>query len=177
MNNDTPFRQRAVWGVVLASTLTLVAPGAQARGLAVQDLTTIERAVTEALGPGFIGRAEPGRIDTMCPSCAGEPIVGVRIGVQNDGTEQRVRSGRTSVADLERICQAKSSECRISALDVAPAVGWVSSYPIGESAGATAVVIQNGDLLTIRSIATDAASARGSIEKLLQLVREKFVGR
>ncbi|TRW17168.1 hypothetical protein [Glacieibacterium frigidum] len=161
----------------LASVAMLAPAGAFSKGLAVKDLTTIERAVTEALGPGFIGRAAPARIDLMCASCAGEPIVGVQIGVQNDGTEQRVRAGQTKIDDLERICRARSPECRISALDVAPAVGWVSSYRVGDTAGATAIVIRDGDLLTIRAIARDAASARRIVDTLLPLVKERVVGR
>jgi hypothetical protein len=169
-------KRRMSWRTLLASAAMLVAAGAGARGLAVADLRTIERAVIEAIGPGFIGRAEPSRIDMMCSACAGEPIVGVQIGKQDDGTEQRVRSGRTTIKDLERLCRARSPECRITPLDVAPAVGWVSSYPIGETAGATAVVIQDGQLLTIRSIATDAASARRNVDKLMPLIRTEVIG-
>jgi hypothetical protein len=177
VRGDATPKRRMIWRAVIASAATLGAAGADARGLAVTDLRTIERAMIEALGPGFIGRAEPSRIDMICSDCAGGPIVGVQMGAQNDGTEQRVRSGRTTIEDLERLCRASSPECRISALDVAPAVGWVSSYPIGENAGATAVVIQDGGLLTIRSLATDADAARRNVDRLMPLVRERVIER
>lgn len=153
-----------------------VAP-AEARGLAAKDLTTVERAVLDKLGPGFDARAEPNRIDLICTGCAGAPMIGIQLGRQDDGTEGRVRSGQTRIADLERLCQARSSECRLSALDVAPAVGWVSGYAFGGTAGATAVIIRDGDLLTIRSLATDAATARRGIDKLLPLIRSRLIGR
>lgn len=177
MRDAVALGRGAMRRAALVATAMLAAAGAHAHRLAVKDLRTVERAVTEALGPGFVGRAAPTRIDLICSSCAGEPIVGIRIGTQDDGTEQRVRAGRTTMADLERICRARSPECRITALDVAPAVGWVSSYPVGDGAGATAVVIRDGDLLTIRSIATDATSARANIDKLMPLVNNRIVGR
>jgi hypothetical protein len=148
---------------------------AQAQGFATDDLTGVEAAVTSALGRGFAGRAKTSRLTLTCSSCTGKPIIDILLGQQNDGTEKRLRSGETKVSDLERLCQQSSPECRLSALDVAPAVGWITSYPIGDNAGATAIVLQDGDLLTIRSLAKDAATARRSIDKLMPLIRTHVI--
>jgi hypothetical protein len=156
--------------------LAFSAPSAHARGLATQDLTPLGAVAAKALGTGFNHRAEPGRLTLDCADCAGEPIVDILLGRQADGTEDRVRSGATTIADLERICQSCSSTCRVSAMNVSPAVGWVSAYPIGQGAGATAVVIRGGDLLTIRSVARDPVTARRSIDRLLPMVRAQIVG-
>jgi hypothetical protein len=149
----------------------------QAQNIPDRDLTKTQSAAEAALGKGFISRAEPARLDLTCPSCAGSPIIGIQIGRQADGTEERIRSGETKIGDLERLCRARSPECRIEALEVRPAVGWVSSYQLGEIAGATAVVILNGELLTIRSLADSPAHARGNIDRLLPVVRKEVIGR
>jgi len=145
-------------------------------GFATKNINAIDGEVLALLGPGFVSAPRPGKLAYSCPGCASEAVVGIEFGRQVDGTEGRVRSGETKIEDLEKQCQARSPECRIEALDAGPAVGWVSSYTLGSSQGATAVLIRDGDLLTIRSVANDAATARGTLDKLLPLVRAKIVG-
>jgi len=145
-------------------------------GFATKNINSLDGEVLELLGPGFIGAPRPGKLAYTCPDCVGQPVLGIEFGRQVDGTEGRVRSGETKIEDLEKQCQARSPECRIEALDAGPAVGWVSSYAIGKDQGATAVLIRDGDLLTIRSVANDAAMARANLDKLLPLVREKIIG-
>lgn len=106
----------------------------------------------------------------------GEPIVSIQLGRQVDGTEQRVRSGATRIADLERLCQARSTACTLSALDVAPAVGWLTAYPLGGSAGVTVVMIRDGEMLTLRCIADDPVPARAFVDRLLPVLRASVVG-
>ncbi|MFS2111112.1 hypothetical protein ACCC88_15585 [Sphingomonas sp. Sphisp140] len=145
-------------------------------GFATKNINSLDGEVLALLGPGFVSAPRPGKLAYSCPDCAGQPILGIEFGRQVDGTEGRVRSGETKIEDLQAQCQARSPECRIEALDAGPAVGWVSSYAIGEDQGATAVLIRDGDLLTIRSVANDAALARANLDKLLPLVREKIIG-
>ena len=104
-------------------------------------------------------------------------MIDILLGRQTDGTEERVRSGETSMAELERLCQSRSPSCRLAALEVAPAVGWITTYPIGSMAGSTADIFRGGDLLTIRSLATDAETARGNAERLVKTVGAKIVGK
>ena len=157
--------------------MLFIATGATAQGLAIKDLTDLGHAVSSALGAGFEARAEPQRITLACMTCGGEPVVDVLIGRQADGTEERVRSGTTSMADLQQICRTRSPHCTVAKLDVTPAVGWVSGYKLGDRAGATAIIIRDGDLLTVRSLAQDPASARQAIDRLLPLIRARVVGR
>lgn len=163
-------------GFILPLLAGIAATAAGARGFIVKDLTSQGKAAAAALGTGFQLRATPTRLILHCQSCAGEPVIDLVLGAQLDGTEDRVRSGKTTMADLERLCRARSEQCRITALDVKPAVGWVSSYPIGERAGATAVIIRDGQLLTIRSVANDPAQTRRNIERLIPLARSRIVG-
>jgi hypothetical protein len=163
--------------LVMILIAAIVPVHAQAQGFATNDLTRIEASVTSALGQGFDGRAKSNRLTITCPSCTGKPIIDILLGQQNDGTEKRLRSGETKVSDLERLCKLNSPECRLSGLDVAPAVGWVTSYPIGDNAGATAIVLQDGDLLTIRSLAKNAPTARRNIDKLMPLIRTHVIGK
>ncbi|MDO7843963.1 hypothetical protein [Sphingomonas immobilis] len=156
---------------LIAAALLLLPVPAQAEGFAVHDLTTVATDLQKALGDGFVERAEPTRVTLTCPSCAGAPIIDVLIGRQTDGTEQRIRSGETKIARMEALCREREPACRLVALDVAPAIGWITAYPMGDHAGATAVVLRDSDLLTIRSIAGNAATARAHADKLLAVAR------
>jgi hypothetical protein len=147
-----------------------------AEGFATKNINSLDAEVLALLGPGFISAPRPGKLAYSCPDCAGQPILGIEFGRQVDGTEGRVRSGETKIEDLEKQCQARSPECTLTALDAGPAIGWVSNYAIGSDRGATAVLIRDGDLLTIRSVANDADMARANLDKLLPLVREKIIG-
>ena len=149
---------------------------AWAEGFADKDVARLETVASRALGEGFSGQARDGRLILTCFGCSGEPTVSIEFGRQNDGTEQRIRAGTTTIADLERLCRLRSDDCRMSALDVAPAVGWVSRWTIGSSAAATAILIRDGDLLTIRSIAADAETARRHVDALLPVVRTSIIG-
>jgi hypothetical protein len=155
----------------------LAATSAHAQGFATSDLAALGKSAAAALGPGFAFRAEPSRLTLACDTCAGEPIVDVILGKQADGTEARVRSGATTIADLEKLCRSRDDACRMSALDVGAAVGWVSSYPAGDREGATAVIILDGQLLTVRALATDLDTARAAITRLLPLIRSTIIAR
>ena len=153
----------------------LVSTAAQAEGFVVDDLTGVAGDLRAALGSGFTQKAEPKRVTLACTNCADKPVVDVQLGRQTDGTEQRVRSGQTTIASLEKQCQSKSPSCTISRLDVSPAVGWISTYSTGATAGSTAVMLRDGDMLVVRSIASDAAVARRNAEKVVAAAR-KVIG-
>jgi hypothetical protein len=163
--------------IILTGVIMLVALGAKAQGFAVGNLTLVVSEANAALGGSFQSRPEPKRLTLMCPTCRGQPMIDILLGRQTDGTEERVRLGETSMAQLEGLCQSRSPSCRLAALEVAPAVGWITTYPIGSMAGSTAVILRGGDLLTIRSLATDAETARGNAERLVKTVGAKIIGK
>lgn len=161
-----------------AAAVSLAISPAQAEGFAIKDLSQVSTDATSALGDRFVHRAAPQRLILTCPTCEGAPALDILLGRQADGTEERFRSGQTTVARLEELCKAKSPECTIRALDVAPAVGWISAYPLGGAmSGSTAVILRDGDLLTVRSIASDGAVARRNAETIVKAVAPKIIGR
>jgi hypothetical protein len=162
---------------LIVALLCLAAVPARAEGFAIRDLTAVAGEAKASLGEGFVARAEPQRLTLMCPGCEGAPMIDLLLGRQADGTEERVRAGRTSLAQLEAICRSRSPDCRLSALSVAPAVGWVSAYTAGSGAGATAVILRDGDLLTIRSLAGSPAAASRQVDVLARAVAPRIVGR
>jgi hypothetical protein len=81
------------------------------------------------------------------------------------------------MARLEALCRSRSPTCKLSALEVAPAVGWITTYPTATGAGSTAIVLRDGDLLTIRSLAADEPAARRNAEKTLAAIVRKVVGK
>ena len=95
----------------------------RAEGFATRDLAGLAKDMERILGPDFISRTEDGKVAFSCLSCPGSPIVGVALGRQDDGTEQRVREGKTTIEQLRALCRARDPNCELAALDVAPAVG------------------------------------------------------
>ncbi|MBX9930919.1 MAG: hypothetical protein K2Y56_05200 [Methylobacterium sp.] len=163
--------------ILVIGVLCLAGGAAQAEGFAVRDLRTIKSEISAALDRRFTLRAEAKRLTLTCPDCEGAPIIDILLGRQDDGTEARVRSGETTMARLEALCQARSPDCRLSPLSVAPAVGWITTYAIASTAGSTAIILHGGDLLTIRSLASDRAVASGNAERLASSVAPRIVGR
>jgi hypothetical protein len=146
-------------------------------GFAIKDLRKLKGNVATVLGPGYIARVDSARITLMCASCAAAPAIDVLLGRQNDGTEARVRAGTTTIAQLDSTCRSRSPTCRIAALRVTPAVGWISGYRFGSQFANTVVVIRDGDLLTVRSIASDSATARRNADRMVARVVPLIVGR
>ncbi len=162
---------------LIVALLCLAGAPAYADGFAIRNLTVIAADAGTALGPGFVSRAAPERLTLMCTTCEGAPLVDLLLGRQTDGTEERVRAGRTSMAQLEAICRERSPDCRVSGLPVAPAIGWATTYGVGSSAGATAVILRGGDLLTIRAFAGSREAAARQVEILARTVAPRIVGR
>lgn len=161
---------------LLISILLLAMAQVHAAGFAVSDLSSIAADVNAALGTGFSHKAESKRILLMCTDCKGEHIIDIQIGRQDDGTEQRVRSGQTPISTLEKLCQGKNPSCELSKLNVAPAVGWISSWKMDPKQVSTVIIILDGDLLTIRSIASDN-TAQSYAEKTLAAVSHRLFGK
>lgn len=160
----------------LSLILALLAGSAAADGFAMPDLTGIT-VDTVAFGPNYIQRAEPGRITIACLDCGADFIaIDVLMGRSTDGTEGRYRSGETTLADMEAICASGDPTCRLEAIEVGDAVGWVSVYEGFPGPGSTAALFLDGDLLTIRSIAPDTALARENADIALRTVAPQIVG-
>lgn len=158
------------------AVLVFVSTEARADGFGVRDLAAIAPEVSAALGSGFSAKSETQRLTLICPKCDGEPTIDLQLGRQTDGTEERVRSGQTPIARLEMLCQERNPSCRLTGLDVTPAVGWISTYAMGPMFASTVVIMRGGDLLTIRSLASNAEAARGNAEKVVQAVRSRLIG-
>jgi hypothetical protein len=160
----------------LTVALGTLATAAIAEGFATRDLTTVT--VDQAAFPplDWLARAEPDRLTLMCTTCAGLVAVDILIGRQDDGTEGRIRSGETTMADMEAVCQANDAACRLTGLDVGPAVGWQTVWPRGSGFGSTVIAIRDGDLLTVRAVADTAAVAEQVAADALAAVGLSVIG-
>jgi hypothetical protein len=163
--------------VLAIAALALIAGEAHADGFVVRDLATIAPEVSAALGSGFDPRSEAQRLTLICAKCEGDPTIDLQLGRQTDGTEERVRSGRTPIARLEKLCQERNPSCRLVGLDVAPAVGWISTYSMRATFASTAVILRGGDLLTIRLLASNPEAARSNAEKVVRAVQPRLIGK
>lgn len=155
----------------------LWAQAALATGFAVHDLTTLAEQARIALGEDATVQARPLQLMLTCPACNGAPKAALQLGRLTDGTEERVRSGKTTMAALEMICVKKNPDCRLTTLPTGPAVGWITSYAFGTGAGATAVILRDGDLLTIDARSIDRGVAEDTVLRLARKLLPRIVGR
>ena len=161
---------------LLILMLSLWAQAALTQGFALHDLTRLAEASRTALGPEAAAQAAPLHLGVNCSSCRGAPTIELQLGRLTDGTEERVRSGRTSLGALETLCVRRNPDCRLSALPAGPAIGWLSVYALERGAGATAVILRGGDLLTIEARAADRGAAEDSVRRLTEAVLPRIVG-
>ncbi|MDP4004971.1 hypothetical protein [Methylobacterium sp. NEAU K] len=160
----------------LALLCCLTAQAAQAGGFAIHDLSAVLEQAKAALDARSTVQADPNRLILTCSSCRGARVIGLQLGRMTDGTEQRVRSGQTTFAALEALCVAQNPDCRLSGLPAGPAIGWITVYALGRGAGSTAVILRDGDLLTIRANADSRGAAEDSVRRLAQTVVPQIVG-
>ncbi|GGF51808.1 hypothetical protein GCM10007301_09060 [Azorhizobium oxalatiphilum] len=155
----------------LAATLPMTA-SADAAGFATRDLVPFATTVSAALGEGCQTVADPQRVTIVCKSGLG-PLVDVTIKRResNDRIEQNIRSGKTGQPEVDALCKKINDQCTATMLDVAPAVGWIGAQPQGRQALSTAVILRDGDQLTVRALANDPEQARAYVDKTLAVVR------
>jgi hypothetical protein len=146
-----------------------------ADGFAITDLTTAP-IITEVLGAGYVEKVESDRITYVCFECPGLPMIDVLMGQTTDGTEGRLRSGETTFADMQALCQAKDPDCVLDALIVDPAVGYITTYRFGAQSGHTLVIMRDGDMLTIRSLSENPETARANARMLERSLIPEIVG-
>lgn len=162
--------------VVLVVLACLWGQGALAEGFALHDLTRVTDEARAAIGQEATAQAEAQHLIVTCSSCRGAPTADLQLGRLNDGTEQRVRSGKTSFGALEAICIKQNPDCRLSSLPAGRAIGWISVYALDHGAGAMAVILRDGDALTIAATASSRGAAEDSVQRLAQMIVPRIVG-
>jgi hypothetical protein len=159
----------------LALFFTLLSGPVFAEGFAITDLTQAPDLVP-VMGAGYLSRVEPDRVTLFCLDCPGTPMIDILMGRQTDGTEDRLRSGETTMADMESICQSNEPSCKLEGLSVAPAVGFVTTYPVLGQHGSTTIVMLGGDMLTIRALSEDPAVATAAAKVLQDNLIPAIIG-
>ncbi|MCJ2135156.1 hypothetical protein MKK69_14010 [Methylobacterium sp. J-026] len=150
---------------------------ALAQGFAIHDLTSLAEPARTILGDGATAQAQPGQLILTCQACQGAPTVALQLGRLTDGTEDRIRSGKTTLAALETLCLKQNPDCRLTSLPAGPAIGWISLYAFTGGAGSTAVILRDGDLLTIEAKAMSRGAAEDAVQRLAQALLPRIVGR
>jgi len=162
------------WRIVMA--MLLAAPAALAQDPAAGRLAAQQGRAAAALGAGYVARLEDDRLVLACPGCEGAPMVEIRLGRREDGTEARLRSGATTINALDQQCRGRNPTCRVQRADLGPAVGWVSAYRAGAVAGSTLVLLRDGAMVIARSVAASPELARGNLERLRAEVLPALAG-
>ncbi len=138
---------------------TLPSSAAEPMGFAILDLTQVNVNTSTFGNTKFVHRADPDRITFICTECKDFHAVDVLLNKSKDGTEARYRSGKTTIADLEKLCRQREQSCTLQRVDLNGAVGWISCTKFASTAISTTVLSKNGDMLIIRSIANTAQVA------------------
>ena len=159
-----------------ALPFVLLGAPAFAQGFAQPDLTEIDAGALSFEGGSFEHVAEPGRLTFMCASCEDFVAVEAMVGPGDAGTEQRFRAGETTVADMEALCQERAPECTMEGIEAGAAVGWISQYETGIGAGSTAVLLRDGEMLTVRSLAGTPELAKANAEAMVAQIGAQVVG-
>jgi hypothetical protein len=158
-----------MWRAMMA--MLLFAPAAVAQDLP-PALAAQQAGAVAALGEGYIARAREDWLIIACASCEGTPMVEIRLGRQEDETEGRLRSGQMTIGVLDQQCRGRNPSCRVEGADL----GWVSAYRAGAIAGSTLVLLRDGAMVIVRSIAGSPEIARGNVERLRATVLPALVG-
>jgi hypothetical protein len=163
--------------IALAAALAFgMTTAAQAEGFALKDLTKLRFDPASMPGKEFVMRNdEPERATVACVACKDLEAVDIILGQSVDGTEERYRSGKTTLAMMEAICKSKAPSCTMQAATFGRAVGWTTQYETS-TFGSTTALYLNGDLLVVRSLAgsKDVAFANG--QAILAAVGKQIVG-
>ena len=169
-----PYRRRAS---VVSSVALAVSTAVCADGFVQPNLTRIEIDPSVLAGGEYISRVEPERATLLCTGCEDDISIDVLIGVGDIGTERRYRSGGTTLERLETQCRQSSPSCRLKGIEAGAAVGWQSVYesPFG-FVGSTALLMRDGELLTIRTIAPTVELAEGNTDALVETIAPQVAG-
>jgi hypothetical protein len=164
---------------VLATIVASSAHGAPKSGFAVTNMTQVSSEAFTIPSKTFDRRAQRDRLTFSCTNCTGVGTEGIDIiiGKSRDGTEGRLRSGRTTIADIERICRTGDPNCRVEAVKINGAVGWVTRARIlGMINASTTILYKNGDMLTIRSFSDNAEIAYSNGRAAREQLAPRIVG-
>ena len=155
-----------VVGLALAQPLSAHGTG----GFAIRDLTKLKAENFTFGKKKFTSISEPKRLTLACDGCNDLEGVDILLSKSTDGTEGRYRSGKTTIGDMEKQCQAREPNCTLEAVSINGAVGWVSRASLGTLSISTTVLFKQGDMLLIRSMAGDVTVAYENGK----FAREKF---
>lgn len=166
----------------MRSILLLLLAGAApalAEGFASRDLTTATVDTAAFEGGSFEAEAtSPGRLTIFCTDCEGFTAIDVLMGGGDAGLERRLREDEGTVGELEARCRERAPSCRIVPVTLGAAIGYRSTYEAASTRGSTAVVMLDGEGMTVRSIAPDTETASANAEAALDTVgRAMILGR
>lgn len=160
----------------LSVMLCLAPLVAAAEGFVLKDLRQVEVDANAFVGGTYQVDQKQDATVIACVNCDDLTVIGIRLERSTDGTEGRFRSGQTTIEDLQEKCRNSDPKCQLTRLDLGGAVGWVSQYKLGPNEGSTAVLFQDGDLLTIRSLSESRNRTGTNMAAALRTIAPQIVG-
>lgn len=148
--------------------------------MAITNLTKVDTRVVEK--QGWSVRKERSRITLACSGCRDFTATDILLERATDGTEGRIRSGKTTAKTMLEICKANAKSrsldpCYgIKPANIKGAVGFVSDVNLGPLGfAATYVLWQDGRRLTIRNVAPSRRAARQNGRVMFRAIAPQIV--
>lgn len=166
-------RLGAFFVVVLAGSISALAD------MAITNLTRVNTQVIER--QGWTVRKQPGRLTLFCSGCREFTATDVILERASDGTEARIRSGRTTEKTMMDVCRqnakSRGSACHaVRAVRLKGAVGFATDAGLGPMGNATTYVLwQDGRRLTIRNVAPTRRAARQNGQVMFRALAPQIV--
>ena len=167
---------------VIAALAAWPAWPAWAEGFRTRDLTRLDTAAFAA--DEYDRSREPDRLTIMRFGAEvfeeGFVAVDLQLGRSRDGTEGRMRSGATTTERLAALCEADAEAGASACLDLraAPlggAVGWATRTQAMGLELTTHVLIQDGDMSTIRAMGDDRAAVDALAARAFETLAPQIV--
>ncbi len=165
------------FAITLAMLLFTAIPAAA--DMAITNLTRVNTEIVEK--QGWTVRKQSGRITLMCTGCREFTATDVMLERSSDGTEGRIRSGKTTAKTMMDVCRqnakSRGSQCfEITPIRLKGAVGFLNDVSLGPMGfAATYVLWQDGRRLTIRNVAPSRRAAKQNGAVMLRAIGAQIV--
>lgn len=172
---------RRVATIGLGALAILAASAATASAeMAIINLTKVNTQVIEK--QGWTVRKQRNRMTLFCSGCREFTATDVILERATDGTEGRIRQGRTTARTMMDVCRQNAkvrtgSTCNaVTPIKLKGAVGFLNDVGLGPmGSSATYVLWQDGRRLTIRNVAATRQAARQNGQVMFRAIAPQIV--
>lgn len=180
LSGPTALLSRAVLGLAAVCGIALCLAAPARADMAITNLNKVDTAVIEK--QGWSVKKQRSRITLFCNGCADFTATDIILDRATDGTEGRIRSGKTTAKTMMDICKQNAKTrgggtCHaVTPVRIKGAVGFLNDVSLGPMGyAATYVLWQDGRRLTIRNVASTRRAAKQNGQVMLKALAPQIV--